>query len=282
MRYNNRLTKRSKLPDEDDFYRHQPREMLAFTGSLLDETPKTNRIAKLHKKITAQETKYSQKRRFIEYTGILSQWFETSILDQVFSLLQKEGDRKEKSTEEEIKKVLGYIDVLLRLEGNTIRWKLLIEISEYFEFKITRIELFKYRTEAQKSLFNRYDKKEVLGKLRKAPEFLMRRLIGEFLINDPDLDNELKIGVKTGCFQVITAMKNLRYIPKDYEIYAYATYMMVKKGLTGTSGKYFFPVDSSKMRRAISNATYNIKTKVVGKVWNSTKDNQKSIFISTP
>ena len=138
MRNNKKLSNKSRLVGEDDFYRHQPRELLAFTGSTMEQTPKNYRIAKLHKKITAQETKYQKKRRFIEETGILYQWFETALLDRAFSLLNKQKDRKATTPEEEIKKILGYLDVLLRLEGNSIRWKVLTEINEYFEFEITR------------------------------------------------------------------------------------------------------------------------------------------------
>ncbi|MHA2319942.1 MAG: hypothetical protein ACXAC6_19570, partial [Candidatus Hodarchaeales archaeon] len=137
----------SKLSGEDDFFQYQNREILSFTGSMLDKTPQTHRIAKLHRKITLQETNYQKKRRFIEKIGILSQWFEISLLDRVSLLLEENMDRKENSEEEEIKKILAYLDVILRLDGNTIRWKTMYEMNEYFGFKITRKGLFKYRTE---------------------------------------------------------------------------------------------------------------------------------------
>ena len=276
MRNNKKLLEKTRLIGEDDFYRHQPRELLAFTGSTMEQTPKNHRIAKLHKKITAQETGYHQKRRFIEETGILSQWFETPLLDRAFSLLNKENDRKANTPEEEIKKILAYLDILLRLEGNSIRWKVLTEINEYFEFEITRTSLFKYRTEAQRSLFDQYGKKKVIEMLRKGPKLFMKRLISEYLGNDPDLTNEQKIQVRTGCFQVITGMNNIGYIPRDYEIYSYATYILVKKGITGNVGTYYFPVDNPKVRRAISNATYNIKMKVIEKIW--TKEPSKEVL----
>jgi hypothetical protein len=283
MRYKKKLPKLNRLSGDDDFYQDQSREMLSFTGSLMDETPKNYRIAKLHKKITAQETNYHQKRRFIEQTGILSQWFETRLLDRVFSLLEKDGDRKASSPEEEMKKILAYIDVLLRLEGNSIRWKILEEVNEYFNFDINRNSLFKYRTQAQRSLYTQHNKKTVFEKLRKGPTLFMKRLISEYLANDVDLTNEQKVDVKNGCFQVISAMKNIRYVPRDHEIYAYGTYMLVKKGLTGKNGKYSFPVDNEKVRKAIANATYNIKMKVITKAWKSkpvVTDAQHEVFPS--
>jgi hypothetical protein len=110
----------------------------------------------------------------------------------------------------------------------------------------------------------------VLEKLRKGPILLMKRLIVEYLINDPDLNNkhnEQRSSIKAGCFHIITGITNLRYVPRDYEIYSYAIYSIVKKGLIGKAGKYIFPVDNQKMRRAISNATYNIKIKVIKRIW---------------
>ena len=72
---------------------------------------------------------------------------------------------------------------------------------------------------------------------------------------------------RSGCFQIITGIQNLRYVPRDYEIYSYAIYTIVKKGLTNKAGKYIFPVDNQEMRRAISNAAYNIKLKVIKRIW---------------
>jgi hypothetical protein len=144
------------------------------------------------------------------------------------------------------------------------------EMNEYFGFKITRKGLFKYRTEAHRALFYKYGKERVLEKLRKGPTLLMKRLIVEYLIDDPDLNNgnnEKRSSVKAGCFHIIAGMTNLRYVPRDYEIYSYAIYTIVKKGLVGKAGKYIFPVDNQKMRRAISNATYNIRIKVIKKIW---------------
>jgi hypothetical protein len=138
MRDKKRITTMSKLSGEDDFFQYQNREILSFTGSMLDKTPQTHRIANLHKKITLQETNYQKKRRFIEKIGILSQWFEISLLDRVSLLLEENMDRKENSEEEEVKKILAYLDVMLRLDGNTIRWKTMYEMNEYFGFKITR------------------------------------------------------------------------------------------------------------------------------------------------
>ena len=270
MRDKKRITIASKLSGEDDFFQYQNREILSFTGSMLDETPQTHRIAKLHKTITLQETNYQKKRRFIEKIGILSQWFEINLLDRVSLLLEENMDRKENSEEEEVKKILAYVDVMLRLDGNTIRWKTMYEMNQYFGFKITRKGLFKYRTEAQRALFYKYGKEKVLEKLRKGPTLLMKRLIVEYLINDPDLnnrDNEQRSSVRAGCFHIITGMTNLRYVPRDYEIYSYAIYSIVKKGLTEKAGNYIFPVDNEKMRRAISNATYNIRMKVIRKIW---------------
>ena len=85
--------------------------------------------------------------------------------------------------------------------------------------------------------------------------------------------------VRTGCFQAITAMINLKYVPRDYEIYTYAIYAMIRKGLTGEPGKYIFPVDSEKFRRAIANATYNLKQKVLKKIWH-TREFQELVSIS--
>jgi hypothetical protein len=270
MRDKKKITVMSKLSGEDDFFQYQNREILSFTGSMLDKTPQTHRIAKLHRKITLQETNYQKKRRFIEKIGILSQWFDIKLLDRVSLFLEENMDRKEHSEEEEVKKMLAYLDVTLRLDGNTIRWKTLNELNEYFGFRITRKSLFKYRTEAHRALFYKYGKREVLEQLRKGPILLMKRLIVEYLISDPDLgkgDNEQKSSIKSGCFQIITGIKNLRYVPRDYEIYSYAVYTIVKKGLTKKAGKYIFPVDNQKMRRAISNATYNIKMKVIKRIW---------------
>lgn len=270
MRDKKRITVMSKLSGEDDFFQYQNREILSFTGSMLDKTPQTHRIAKLHKTIMLQETNYQKKRRFMEKIGILSQWFEISLLDRVSLLLEENMDRKENSEEEEVKKILAYLDVMLRLDGNTIRWKTMYEMNEYFGFKITRKGLFKYRTEAHRALFYKYGKEKVLEKLRKGPTLLMKRLIVEYLINDPDLnngDNEQRSSIKAGCFHIITGITNLRYVPRDYEIYSYAIYSIVKKGLIGKAGKYIFPIDNQTMRRAISNATYNIKIKVIKRIW---------------
>jgi len=270
MRDKKRITIKSKLSGEDDFYQYQNREILSFTGSMLDETPQTHRIAKLHKTITLQETNYQKKRRFIEKIGILSQWFEINLLDRVSLLLEENLDRKENSEEEEVKKILAYVDVMLRLDGNTVRWKTMYEMNKYFGFKITRKSLFKYRTEAQRALFYKYGKERVLEKLREGPNLLMKRLIVEYLIDDPDLNNgnnEQRSSIKAGCFHIITGIINLRYVPRDYEIYSYAIYSIVKKGLTEKPGKYIFPVDDQVMRRAISNAAYNIRMKVIRKIW---------------
>ncbi|MHA2299199.1 MAG: hypothetical protein ACXAEU_15330 [Candidatus Hodarchaeales archaeon] len=256
-----------KIPGEDDFYQPQTRKMLAFTGSLMTETRETRRMARLHKKITARETNYQQKRHFIELSGMLSQWFNTNLLDRVFHFLQDSDYRKEPSTEEEIIKIVANLDVLLRLEGNTIRWKTLIEISDYFLLEITRKSLFKYRTRAHRALFELHGRKLVLEKLRRAPDLLLKRLISEFIANDMEMDDEEKNLVKVGCLQVIMAINNLRYTPRDYEIYAYAIFSLMKKNLTGRAGKYSFPVDDPKFRRTIANATYNIKKRVIEKSW---------------
>lgn len=254
-----------KLQGEDDFYQHETREILAFSGSLMEKTPQNRHLARLHNRVTAQETNYQQKRRFIDIGGYLSQWFDTRLLDRAFTLL--ENTRKSASEEEEIKKSLAYIDVLLRLEGNTIRWKTLTEISDYFLLEITRKSLFKYRIEAQKSLFDQYGKKIVLEKLRGSGAPLMKRLVVDFISSDPDLDWGEKQLLKAGCYQVIAAMEQLRFIPRDYEIYAYATYILVKKGITNHPGKYMFPVDDTNFRRAIANAIYKLKTAVLGEFW---------------
>ncbi|MFW9995860.1 MAG: hypothetical protein ACFFD4_27725 [Candidatus Odinarchaeota archaeon] len=258
-----------KLPGEDDFYQSETREILAFSGSLIDETFQTKNIARLHNRITAQETGYQQKRRFIELGGYLSQWFDKGLLDRVFVLLKRTGDRKETAEEEEIKKILAYIDVILRLEGNTIRWKTLTEISDYFLFEITRKSLFKYRIEAQHVLFEQYGKKAVLEKLRGSGVPLMKRLVVDFISSDSDLNWGEKRLVQAGCLQVVTAMEKLRFIPRDYEIYAYATYILVKKGITSHSGKYTFPVDDTNFRRAIANAIYKLKTAVLCHFWST-------------
>ncbi|MFW9990785.1 MAG: hypothetical protein ACFFD4_01875 [Candidatus Odinarchaeota archaeon] len=258
-----------KLPGEDDYYQLERRELLAFSGSLIDETRKTGRMARLHKQITAQETGYQQKRRFLELEGVLVQWFNTSLLDRVFFMLEKGENRQEPSVEEEITKIIAYLDVLLRLEGNTVRWKTLTEMSDYFGFRITRKGLFRYRVEAQRVLFEQYGRRKVLEKLRTAPELLMKRLISEYIANDTEMVGKQKNLVKVGCLQVITAIKDLRYVPRDYEIYAYAVYVLVKKGLTGKAGEYTFPVDDPKFRRAVANATYNVKKRVLEKIWNS-------------
>lgn len=279
VRDKKRITIMSKLSGEDDFFQYQNREILSFTGSMLDETPQTQRIAKLHKKITLQETNYQKKRRFIEKIGILSQWFDINLLDRVSLLLEENMDRKENSEEEEVKKILAYVDVMLRLDGNTIRWKTMYEMNEYFGFRITRKSLFKYRTEAQRALFCKYGKEKVLEKLRKGPNLLMKRLVVEYLINDPDLKegtNEQRSSIKTGCFHIITGITNLRYVPRDYEIYSYAIYTIVKKGLTEKAGSYIFPVDDQTMRRAISNAAYNIRIKVIKKIWKL--ESQKNVM----
>lgn len=285
MRNNKRITIASRLSGEDDFFQHQNRELLSFTGSILDETPENYRIAKLHKKILLQETNYHQKRRFMEKVGILSQWFEVDLLDRVALLLEENMDRKENSEEEEIKKILAYLDVMLRLDGNIIRWKTMVEMNEYFGFKITRRSLFKYRTEAHRALFNKFGKKRVLEKLKTGPSLLMKRLVVEYLTSDPDFhnkNNEEKSSITRGCFHIINGMNNLRYVPRDYEIYSYAVYTIVKKGLTGKAGTYVFPVKNQKTKRAISNAVYNIKIKVIKKIWQSqssekTSDNVQGI-----
>ncbi|MHA2296842.1 MAG: hypothetical protein ACXAEU_00155 [Candidatus Hodarchaeales archaeon] len=260
---------RNKLPGEDDFYKPERRELLAFSGSLIDKTPQGRQIAKLHNKITVQETGYQKKRRFIELGGYLSQWFETGLLDRVFLLLSKTDDRKEPTEEEEIKKILAYIDVHLRLEGNTIRWKTLTEISDYFFYEITRKSLFKYRLEAQKVLFEQHGRKIILDRLRSNTIPLMKRLVVDFISKDDDFDWGEKQIVKAGCYQVIAAIDQLRYIPRDYEIYAYATYIIIKKGVTSHKGKYTFPVDDTRFRRAIANAIYKLKTKVLCQFWSS-------------
>ncbi len=109
MRDKNRITIAGRLSGEDDFFQHQNREMLSFTGSILDNTPQTYRIAKLHNRITVQETKFHKKRYFIEQAGMLSQWFDINLLDRAVSLLDKIGSRKDSSIEEEIKKTLTMI-----------------------------------------------------------------------------------------------------------------------------------------------------------------------------
>lgn len=261
-----------KLSGEDDFYQPETREILAFSGTLMDKNPQNRRIARLHGRITAQETGYHQKRRFIELGGYLSQWFDKALLDKVFLLLSSTGDRKEPSDEEEIKKILAYIDVLLRLEGNTIRWKTLTEMSDYFLIDITRKGLFRYRIEAQQILFEKHGKREVLERLRRGTAELLKQLVVDFITSDPDLDWGEKQFVKAGCYQVIAAMEQLRFIPRDYEIYAYATYILVKKGITSHAGKYTFPVDDTNFRRAIANAIYKLKTAVLGKYWTSKID----------
>ncbi|MHA2295443.1 MAG: hypothetical protein ACXADA_05465 [Candidatus Hodarchaeales archaeon] len=257
------------LPGEDDHFQPRRREILTFTGSLVDKTRKTRHIADLHNKITAQETGYQQKRRYLELGGILSQWFETSLLDSVFDVLIKTGDRKESSDEEEIKKILAYYDVFLRFnQGSTIRWKTLEDMSDYFGFKITKKGLYKYRYEIQKILSDQHGKKAFLEKMFASPVLLMKRLVVDFISQDKDLNDNQKIVVKACCYQIITTMKKLRFIPRDYEIYAYAVYMLIKKELTGYSScKYDFPVDDRKFRRAISNAIYKIKTNVIKEVW---------------
>ncbi|MFW9996107.1 MAG: hypothetical protein ACFFD4_28965, partial [Candidatus Odinarchaeota archaeon] len=266
----------------DDFYQPETREMLAFTGSLIDKTPQTRSIARIHNRITAQETDYPQKRRFIELGGYLSQWFDPELLDRVFILLSKIRDRKEPSEEEEIKKILAYIDVLLRLEGNTIRWKILIEISDYFLIAITRKSLFKYRIEAQQVLFEQHGQKTILEKIRGETVPLMKRLVIDFVTSDKNLSWGEKHLVQAGCFQIVAAMEQLRFIPRDYEIYAYATYVLAKKGVTGRSGKYAFPVDDTQFRRAIANAIYKLKTKVLAQFWSmDSKEVQKRLIEET-
>jgi hypothetical protein len=276
---NSKIYFRDKLSGEDDFYQPEKRELLAFSGSLIDEIPKAKNIARLHNKITAQETGYQQKRRFIELSGYLSQWFDTGFLDRVFLLLTKTDDRKEPSEEEEIKKIIAYIDVLLRLEGNTIRWKTLTEVSDYFFIEITRKNLFKYRLEAQKVLFEEYGKKVILDKLRSNTIPMMKRMVVDFISNDEDLDWGEKKIVKAGCYQVIAAMIQLRFIPRDYEIYAYATYILIKKGVTSHKGRYTFPVDDTLFRRAIANAIYKLKTKVLCQFWSSNIKGLKELMI---
>ncbi|MFW9995637.1 MAG: hypothetical protein ACFFD4_26600 [Candidatus Odinarchaeota archaeon] len=269
-----------RLPGEDDYYQTKPRRLLSFTGSLVESAPKQQmkRIASLHNKITAQETGYQNKRRFIELGGILSQWFETGLLDQVFLLLGKITDRKESSEEEEIKKILAYLDVILRFQGNTIRWKTLTEISSYFSFELTRKSLFKYRYEVQKALSDQYGKKVFFEKILESPTLLMKRLVVEFISHDSELNREQKREVHASCYQLITAMKDLKFIPRDYEIYSYAAYSLIKKELTGVSGRYTFPVDNPKFRRAISNAIYKIKTQVIMKIWSASMIRASDVY----
>ncbi|MFW9995548.1 MAG: hypothetical protein ACFFD4_26155 [Candidatus Odinarchaeota archaeon] len=251
-----------KLSGDDDFYRSNRREFLSFTGSLIKATPEMRSIARLHNKITSEETTYPRKRRFIELGGYLSQWFEIELLDRVFSLLEKTEDRKESSEEEEIKKILAYIDVILRLDGNTIRWKTLTEISDYFLLEITRKSLYKYRYEAQKAFADHYGKETVLKKLLGSPVMLMKRLVVEFISHDKELDEEQKRDLRSSCYQLITTMNNRKFIPRDYEIYSFAIYSLIKQAVTGTVTKHNFPVDDPKFRRAVSNAIYKIKTRI--------------------
>lgn len=273
------LYSQEKFPGEDDYYQPERREMLAFTGSLIEETRETSRMAKLHRQITAHETDYRQKKRFLELEGMLVQWFSIALLDQVFFLLEKAGERQEPNLKEEITKLIAYMDVLLRLDGNTVRWKTLLEISDYFGFVVTRKSMFKYRIRAQKALFDQHGKRVILEKLRKSPELLMKRLIGEYIAKDMEMDGDQKNLVKVGCLQVITTIKNLRYTPRDYEIYAYAIYSLIKRGLTGKTGNYTFDIDNSQFRRAIANATYNLRTKVLGNVCLPNKCNIPEILV---
>ncbi|MHA2334496.1 MAG: hypothetical protein ACXAEU_20885, partial [Candidatus Hodarchaeales archaeon] len=245
-----------------DYFKPGFREILVFKGTL--RMDRHNKLARLHNQITASETGYNHKRRYLEQVGILSQWFDTAMLDKISILLEKNGDRRKSSLEEEIKKFLAYIDCFLRLEGNIIRWKTIVDINEYFNLEINKKSLFKYRVEAQKHLFDHYGRKMVLTKLRKSSILIMKRIANEFITTDAELDVQAKNSVRDSCFKVIDQFKIKRFIPRDHEIYAFAVYYMVKKGMNVDLGKYNFPVNDPKFRRSISNAIYNIRTKIFG------------------
>ncbi|MFW9997251.1 MAG: hypothetical protein ACFFD4_34725 [Candidatus Odinarchaeota archaeon] len=252
----------SRLPGDDDYYQLGFREILGFNGTLLDNS--NRKLAKLHNQITSSETGYRKKRRYLELTGILTQWFDTAVLDQISLILERCDDRRESSLEEEIKKYLAFIDCFLRLEGNAIRWETFNEINEYFNMKIAKKSLFKYRVEAQKLFIDKYGRKHVLTKLAKSSVLIMKRIACEFITKDCDLSLEEKTIIREGSLQIIDMFKIKQFIPRDLEIYAFSAYYLVKKGIAGDNGKYNFPVDDSSFRRSISNAVYNIKTKVIG------------------
>ncbi|MHA2295914.1 MAG: hypothetical protein ACXAEU_26590 [Candidatus Hodarchaeales archaeon] len=252
----------TKRPGDDDYYQPDFREILGFNGTL--RADRHNKLAKLHNQITTSETRYNYKRRYLEQVGILSQWFDTAILDQVSLILEKISDRCESNLEEEIKKFLAFIDCFLRLEGNTIRWKTFIEINNYFSLKITKKNLFKYRIEAQKMLFERFGRREVIQKLRNSSVLITKRIANDFITTDNHLSLQEKIIVRKSCFHIISKFKMKQFIPRDHEIYAFAAYYIAKKGIIDDIGKYNFPIDNPKFRRSISNAIYNIKIKVMG------------------
>ncbi|MHA1168029.1 MAG: hypothetical protein ACTSRU_09420 [Candidatus Hodarchaeales archaeon] len=245
----------------DDYYTPEYRDILVFNGTLLDNY----RLAKLHNRITANETGYSKKRRFIELAGILNQWFDTNLLDKASILLVRSGDRLSRSHAEEITKYLAFIDTLLRLEGNTVRWKTILEISDYFNISLTRKKMFKYRLEAQRILAKYQGRLQVLKKLRKSPEIIMKKIAWEFIAADGNMSAEEKKRVRKKCFKLIESFKASGFIPRDFEIYGFAVYYLTRKECLKKPGNYSynFPVSTPAFNRSISNAIYNIKKKVI-------------------
>ncbi|MHA2335481.1 MAG: hypothetical protein ACXAEU_25855, partial [Candidatus Hodarchaeales archaeon] len=164
--------------------------------------------------------------------------------------------------EQEIKKILAYIDCLLRLDGNTIRWKTLVEIGDYFGFEINKRSLFKHRFRAHEAFFASHGRKWVLEKLRKSPVLIMKQVVTDFITTDTGLSLEEKMHARKESFRIIDMIRAKRFIPRDYEIYAHAIYQLV------TKNNYTLPVDelpipTPRFKKAVINAIYNIQTKVL-------------------
>ncbi|MFX0095581.1 MAG: hypothetical protein ACFFBD_27840 [Candidatus Hodarchaeota archaeon] len=219
-----------------------------YMGSFfLPKTTQEHRLATLHRRtIVKNEQILSQRAQRIQIIiAALSEWFPLPLLDEVGKKFVQMDDKPVYGQIELVLVILGGVEFYLRLQGSTIRWRILTQINVLFDSQIKKIDYLKWVFMFARQKKEKFDSYQIVKKIA-LEEISQRRM-----------QPEKKRSALISLTKLVRILENKNVIMKDYEVYGLALtrYILQERGcISGIASEYRIKVSKALNRiKALDN-----------------------------